>query len=526
MTTMLDRRMLLRSGALALLGTAAVAACSDDGSKADEPAAATAAPSPRRGGTLRAAFVGGGAAETLNFLMGPTPLDYIRARSMHAPLGILDPKAPDGVRYELLEGIDPAPDLTSYTLRVRAGVTFTDGSPVTARDVLYSLNAPTKLGSLPYLKPPAASFDLPAARVESDRVLVLPTRAPIADGHLILCQSTLVFKDGTTQFTATMPTCGPFRLTAFEPGRGSTFVRNDHYFGLAQGKGPYLDGLELRTIADATARANALTGKQVDFAGDLGPVTARTLAGNDAYTVVAAAIPYATLLSFAMNLSFAPFADVRVRQAFKFAVDRQKIVDTVFFGRAFVGNDLAGLGFADYAKDIEQRPHDPDRARALLKQAGAQNLSVTLTTAPEMSGMAETATLYVEQLRAVGVDAKLDQRAPGQLFSDYQSYVKLPFAASYNPPVPPLINYAITRAGGSPSAFGFNRPDVDALVAKARSATDAATRHTAAEQAQRVLWDEGNSIIPVFAPSIDGQTVNVHGVTEDLFTNFGQAYLA
>lgn len=524
MTTMLDRRLLLRSGALALLGTAGLAACSEDSPTAEKPA--SPAPSPRRGGTLRAAFVGGGAAETLNFLMGPTPLDYIRARSMHGALGILDPNEPDGVRYELLEGIDAAADLTSYTLRIRPGATFTDGSPVTARDVLYSLNAPAKLGALPYLKPPAANFDLAGAQVEGDQTLVLPTRSPIADGRLILCQSTLVLKDGTTEFTATMPTSGPFRLTGFEPGRGSSFARNDDWVGLTLGGGPYLDGLELRTVADATARVNALTGKQVEFAAGLGPVAARTLADSDAFEVVTAELPYATMQSFALNLSFPPFADVRVRQAFKFAIDRQRIVDTVYFGRAFVGNDLAGLGFADYADDIEQRPHDPARARSLLREAGAENLAVTLTTAPEMSGMTETATLYAEQLREVGVNVTLDERAAGQLFSDYPAYVRLPFAASYSPPVPPLSNYVITRAGGAPSAFGFNRPDVDALVRTARSATGEAARRDAAEQAQRILWDEGNSVVPVFVPSINGQAANVHGVAEDLFTNFSQAYLA
>jgi peptide/nickel transport system substrate-binding protein len=474
---------------------------------------------------VRAAFVGGGAAETLNFLMGPTPLDYVRARCMHAALGILDPAAPDGVRYTLLEGIDASDDLSTYTLRIRAGATFTDGSPVTARDVLYSLNAPVTLGSLPFLKPPARTFDLGGARIDNDRTLVLPTRAPIADGRLILCQSTLVFKNGTTEFTARMPTCGPFRMTAFEAGQGATFVRNDTYLGLALGGGPHVDRLELRTIADSTARVRALTGGQVDFAGDIGPVAARTLAGNRRFTAAHSDLPYATLLSFALNLSFAPFADARVRQAFKYAINRQAVIDTVLFTRGFLGNDLPGLGFADYAKEIEQRPHDPDRARTLLREAGAQGLTVALTTAPELSGMVETATLFVENLTAVGVKATLDARPPGQLFSDFAAYARLPFAASYSPAVPPLSQYTSTRAGGTPSAFGFNRPDIDALVVKARGARSADERRAAAVAAQRRQWEDGNQIIPVYVPSINGLVAGLRGVVDDPFTDFSQAYL-
>ncbi|MEV7230837.1 ABC transporter substrate-binding protein [Polymorphospora sp. NPDC051019] len=522
-----NRRLLLRTGAAAVAATAGLpllTACSND----DAPAGGTSdtAPSPRPGGTLRAAFVGGGAAETLNFLMGPTGLDYVRARCLHGALGVLDPAAEHGVRYGVLERIDVSDDLTTYTVKVRPGVTFTDGTTLTARDVLYSLNAPVTLGSLPFLKPPSQNFDLARATVTDDLTLTLPTQRPIADGRLVLCQSTLVFKDGTTRFTPDMPTCGPFRLAEFEPGQGASFTRHDDYYGLALGTGPYLDALELRTIPDATARTNALTGGQVDFVSDIGPVAARTIEGDGRFTLAVSELPYATSLSFGLNLSFAPLSDVRVRQAVKYAIDREAIVRNVFFGRAFVGNDLSSLGFGDYADEIEQRPYDPDRARALLAEAAVGKITVAVSTAPEVAGMAETATVVVENLKQVGIEATLDQRPTGQLFSDFPAYVKLPFAASYTPPVPPLSSYAATRTAGSPSTFGFNRPDIDDLVGQARGATDPSGRRDAAVRAQRLIWEEGNQVIPVFAPSINAHTPAVHGVRDEPFTSFEQAYLA
>jgi peptide/nickel transport system substrate-binding protein len=522
-----DRRTLLRAGAVTLAAAVSapvLAACSND--DAAPTAAPSGTPTPRSGGTLRAAFVGGGAAETLNFLLGPTGLDYVRARCMHGALGVLDPAAEHGVRYGVLERIDVSEDLSAYTVKVRPGVTFTDGSTLTARDVLYSLNAPVALGSLPFLKPPAQNFDLAAARVDDDLTLVLPTLRPIADGRLVLCQSTLVFKDGTTEFTADMPTCGPFKLVEFEPGQGASFARHDDYYGMALGGGPYLDGLELRTIPDATARVNALTGGQVDFVSDIGPVAARTVEGDERFTVAVSELPYATSLSFGLNLGFAPFTDPRVRQAVKYAIDREAIVRNVFFGRAFVGNDLPSLGFSDYADEIEQRSYDPDRARALLAEAGVGTIEVAVTTAPEVAGMAETATVVVENLKAVGIEATLDQRPTGQLFSDFAAYVQLPCAASYSPPVPPLSSYAATRTAGSPSTLGFNRPDIDELVAQARGAVDPDQRRTAAVQAQRLIWEEGNQVIPVFVPSINGHATTVYGVRDEPFSSFEQAYLA
>ncbi|OLT12439.1 ABC transporter substrate-binding protein [Pseudonocardia sp. CNS-139] len=520
---MIDRRGFLRAGGAALVAAAGGVVLANCAGPGTAPASAPTPTAPASGGTLRAAFVGGGATETLNHLMGPTALDYVRARARHGALGAVDPAQPDGVRYDLLAGIDIAPDLSSYTLRLRPGLVFTDGSPVTIRDIVYSLNAPAVLGSLPFLKNAIAAFDLAAARVQDDLTAVLPARSPLVDGRLLLCQSNLVFKEGTTQFTADMPTCGPFRMTTFDPGQGAAFVRHDGYVPPPGAPAPYLDGLELRSIGDSDARANALTGGQLDYADDLALTTARTLEAANGTSVVATEVPAVNLLSFALNVRQAPFDDPRVVEAFKLAVDRQGIVDTVFFGRAVVGNDLPSIGYPGYAADIEQRPYDPDRARDLLQQAGVTGAQVTLTTGPEIPGMVETATVYAENLRAVGVDVRIAELPAGQLYSDFAAFTQLQFAGGYNPPQPVLTAYLQSRRAGSPSNFGFDRPDIDALVATARSSTDAAERDRALAQAQRLQWAEGNSVIPVFKPNLSGRAGSVQGVLYEPFANFATA---
>jgi peptide/nickel transport system substrate-binding protein len=519
-TSHIRRRSLLRGGAWTAAALAAsptlLAACGTD----TEPTRTGPSGPPKRGGTLRAAFVGAGAAETLSYFHGGTNLDFVRARAMHAALGNLDPSAPDGVRYEVLDGIDISPDLTTYTLRIRPGLTFSDGSPLTARDVLYSLITPFQdTKSLAVYKTPGRNFDLTKAEVKDSQTLVLPTVAPIADGRLLLCQGNyLVIKEGS-RFEQNAPTSGPFTLATFEPGQGTALVRNDA-FALPGLDGPYLDGLELRNIADSDARASALTGGQVDFAGDLAPITARTLDGDTRFTVTRSEAPYVSGLFFRLNMTQKPFDDPRVRTAFKLAAHRQAMLDTVLHGRGRIGNDLLAPGFPGYAEDIEQRPYDPDRARALLAEAGAQNIEVTLTTGPETPGMVEVATLYVENLTQIGVKATLRELPAGQLFADFPAYVKLPFAASYSVPVPPMPLYQSSYGGKNPSALGWNRPDVDAEVGKARSATDPAEAQKAATAAQRAMWYDGNTIAPVFKPFVTAATPGVRGVRDDLFEQF------
>ncbi|AJE43695.1 ABC transporter substrate-binding protein [Streptomyces nodosus] len=519
MSRQIDRRAFLRrgaAGAVALaVGPGLLAACSTDEPRPDHKPGPGS--SPRSGGTLRAAFVGGGASETLDFFNGPSALDLVRARAWHGTLGNLDPSGPDGVRYGVLEGIDISDDLSAYTLHVRPGVRFTDGSELTSADILHSLGALAARSKLPVYRLAAANFDLARAKADGDLKVVLPTLRPIADGRMILCQGNfLVVKDGTRNFRKGMPSCGPFRLTEFTAGQGAAFERYDDHYGHV----PLLDGLELRSIADSTARAGALTSGEIDFAHDLSPVTARTLAGDAKVELVPTKSPYLVGLSFQMNMSVKPFDDPRVREAFKLAVDREAMVRTVFYGNAEVGNDLPSIGFPDYAESLPQRAHDPKRARELLREAGADGMKVRLTTGPETPGMVEMATLFVEDLKKVGVQASVRELPPGQLYADFPAYAALPLAGSYQMPIPALSIYQMNTAGGSPSAFGWKESATDALVAKARAESDRARAKKLGTQAQRTRWEKGNQVLPVFKPNLNAQATRVDGIQDDLFEQF------
>ncbi|MBT0774010.1 ABC transporter substrate-binding protein [Kineosporia sp. J2-2] len=491
----------LGAGIAAALAVTMAAGC---GSGSSESGAAQGAST---GGTLRAAFAGG-STETLNYLQGPTALDYVRARLVHAPLCELDADAEDGVAYGVVSDIQVSKNLTQYTLTVRDGVKFTDGSALTSKDVLYSLQAPTLLKGLPFTQLVARGFDLDQATTPDGSTVVLPALSPIADGRDLICQSMLAIKAGTTEFTTGTPSSGPFTIGAFEAGRSTTLRRNPDYYGQA----PTLDAIELVSIADGTARVNALRQGQVDYISGITPAQAQTLDGVEGATVTTSELPYASYLQFTMNTAAEPFDDERVREAFKLAVDRQKILQNVYYGRAFIGNDVPGLGFAHYDDDLGQRTYDPERARKLLQEAGAEDVQVELTAGPELAGMVETATLIVEDLKAIGVRATLKEVAAGELYADYEAYAALPFRAGYTPPASFEPNWA-------PGVF----PDVDALVATARSATSADERLDASHQAQKLLWERGNQLGVMFVPNISAASDGVSGVRELQFPDLARA---
>ena len=457
---------------------------------------------------MRAAFAGGGSSETLNYLTGPTALDYVRAKLVHAPLCELDPAAPDGVSYGVVESITTSADFKTYTLRVRDGVKFTDGRALTSADVLYSLRAPKVLKGLTFAQVISRNFDVEAATAPDPTTVTLPTLAPIADGRSVICQSMLAIADKTTEFTPDMPSSGPFTIASFEPGRSTLLKRNATYYG----KAPTLETIELLSIADGTARVNALRQGQVDYISSIGPAQAQTLTGVDGIKVTSSELPYAAYLQYTMNIKTKPFDDPRVREAFRLAVNRERIVQNVYFGRAFVGNDVPALGFPSYDKSLTQRTADPARAKQLLAAAGATGMKVELTAGPEMPGMVETATLIVEDLKANGVQATLRELPAGQLFADYPAYLAWPFKAGRTPA-------AFFESNHTPGAF----PDVDALVLKARSAATSEERLAASHQAQKLLWEKGNQIAPVFVPTVNAASDRVSGVRDLQFPDLTHA---
>src|SRR3712207_8298026 len=90
-----------------------------------------------------------------------------------------------------------------------------------------------------------------------------------------------------------------------------------------------------------------------------------------------------------MRVDAAPFDDVRVRQAFRLIVDREQMVQQVLSGQGRIANDLYAPYDPAYARDLPQRQQDLEQARSLLRQAGRENLSVELVTAPVFQGIVE-----------------------------------------------------------------------------------------------------------------------------------------
>lgn len=207
------------------------------------------------------------------------------------------------------------------------------------------------------------------------------------------------------------------------------------------------------------------------------------------------------------------FADPAVREALRLLVDRQQIVDNVFYGYARVGNDLSGIDDATtYPADVPQREYDPEAAAKILADAGYDDLEVTLYTSDIYPGIRDMSTLMAEQAAAGGVTINLEVLPSDQYWSE--SYLQNPFGSSYWSGQPLFYYYGANYAmavGTGENETEWDDPEWRALYDEALSTTDRDAADQLLMEAQRILYERGGYIIPVYPDFLDGARSTVHG---------------
>ncbi|NKY51063.1 ABC transporter substrate-binding protein [Nocardia vermiculata] len=514
-----NRRRFLALAGLTTAGAAAwLAGCGTD--------AGSGGPQgpPQNGGRLRAVIAGNSASSDL--------LDPHRVGSSAG--GAVSKNVWDKLvaydndlrlRYRLAQALEPGRDGSEWRITLRPGVVFSDGSPLTSRDVLWSFER--MLDPVNDSAGDLAMVDMPRTRADGDLGVVVGMKAPIADfGSVLAGWYCYVVKNGTTTFDErTLPVgTGPFALSSWSPGDRTLLHRNPlHWDGPAR-----LDEVEIIQIAETEARMNAFLSGAADVAHEMSYLQAHTASSKPDVQVIVP--PNGLMGALQMRVDVAPFDDVRVRQAMRLAVNRQAMVDSVYYGYGEVGNDLYGKGAPFYDDTLPQRHYDPARARELLRAAGKENLRVTLPTADAMPGMVESATLYAEHAKAAGITIELKSVPADTYFSQVSGKAPLSHIGWWNYSLDYF--YGQTTTSTSPSnGTGWKRPDWDAGFAQARAAMDPDRRRELYHGLQEQLWREGGYIVHSFAQRPDAAHSTVGGMragvpgTDD-WANYSTTWLA
>ncbi|MFT3989006.1 ABC transporter substrate-binding protein [Aestuariivirga sp.] len=452
------------------------------------------AATPKRGGTLRAGLSHGSTTDVTD----PAKCSNGFTQTLgYALFNGLTEAGPDGnLVPALAETWEARPGADTWHFALRKDVTFHNGKTLTSEDVIASMNRHRGDGSSSGAK--GILSNIKDIQADGEHNVVFALNSPSADFPFILSDfhlGILPAKDGAVDPASTVGT-GSYELAEFNPGVKAVLRRSGSHWRSDRG---FFSDVELLTIADSTARTNALLAGEIDVMNSCDLKTIDYLKANAAIAVEET--QGTQHYCFAMQTDQAPFKDNNVRLALKYAIDRQELVQKILGGFGYEGNDHPiGRSNRYFAKSLEQRTYDPDRARHYLKQAGLENLRVSLSVAnAAFEGAIDSGLLYSASAKKAGIDLNVVREPDDGYWSNV--WLKKPWAASYwgGRPTEDWMFSTAYAAGVPWNETHWDNAAFNRLLLAARGELDDAKRRDMYVEMQRLVSDDGGALIPMFA---------------------------
>jgi peptide/nickel transport system substrate-binding protein len=397
-------------------------------------------------------------------------------------------------------------DGKTYTFTLRDDVTFHDGSPFNAEAVKFNFERmldedhpfhDTGPFPLSFFFSAVDSVDAP-----DEKTVVFHLKDPYAPflSNLAyptgLIVSPAAVKEFGKDFGRHPSGTGPFKFAEWESNSKVVVEVNPDYWKGA----PDLKAVVFRPITDANTRVAEMLSGGIDVMVEVPPDNLATFSNDAAFKVYEQAGPHLWFLI--LNAKEGPMADKRVRQAVNYAIDKKALVENVLQGTAEVAAGPTPPAFAwAYNEALQPYPHDPEKAKALLKEAGHENADLTFYVTEGGSGMLDPVAMGAAiqaDLAEVGLNAKIE------------TYEWNTFLGKVNPGLegkadmaemawmtndPDTLPYLALRTGAFPDEGGFNsgyysNPDVDKLLEEARRETDQAKRAVLYKKMQEIVRDD------------------------------------
>ncbi|KQN36926.1 ABC transporter substrate-binding protein [Sphingomonas sp. Leaf407] len=453
------------------------------------------------GGRLRVAVAVSSTADTMDPARQTVVTDFCRCAMVYDGLTRLD--AQFRPEPALAEAIETA-DARDWSIRLRKGVRFHDGSPLTVADVVYSLRRHLDPGVGSKARVFAEQFASVVAD-GPDRVRVV-LKSPNADLPTILgIQQFQIIRDGTREFHRPIGT-GPMRMIEFAPGVRSIAARFDDYW-----RGPVrLGEVELFAIPDDSARINALLSGDVDLIHAINPRMARHLTGAGFELLETKSSGYTNLI---VRVDRAPGNNPDFVAGMKLLLDRETMRTAIFRGYATIGNDqpIAPTN-PYYDPSVPQRPFDPERARFHFRRAGLIGAQVPIVTSTAADKSDDMAVLIQDAGRRAGIDFDI-RRVPSDGYWT-NSWMKVPLGFGNTNPRP-TADISFTQFFASDAAWnesGWRNARFDRLLVEARGETDEARRKSLYGEMQHLVHDHAGVGIPLFLSLLDAHSPRVKGL--------------
>jgi len=489
-------RRLRRRTALAGLAAGAVtlAGCGGGTPKPAGPSA-TAAAALVRGGTL-----------ILGLQNDIASLDPLKSSSVYdrqVQYHIYDSLIATNKDLQLVPGLAlswETSDPLSIVLKLRQGVKFQDGNDFNADAVKFNFDRILQTPSSPRL---GEIVGVTAAQAVDPNTVKLVLKSPAApllaqlvdrSGMILSPAAIQKLGDGLALNPAGAGT-GAFKFVEYKKDDHLNLQRNEIYWGRDASNGalPYLDKLVYRPITDETQRLNSLKTGEIDFADTVARKDVAAMKQDP--SLIYGQVPSLAYSGFWMNGAEEPFKDVRVRQSLAWSVDRQQIVDTVYFKLPVVSN--GPIAPPQFAYDPNYKPYtrDLNKAKALLSQAGRSGVTFTLL-AQAGSAQAQTqAELLKDQVKDAGFTVNIQELDFPTILSNLAKHQFQAAVVGWSGRIDPDGNTYIEYHTGGGNNYGqYSNPAVDKALDDARATFDQNQRKPLYQQVNKLVAEEAAEV--------------------------------
>lgn len=409
---------------------------------------------------------------------------------------LVEPDADLEMKPALAESWTVSPDQLAWTFRLRKGVTFHDGSPFTAADVVYSYRRiiDEKLSNVDKFSSVA---DVTAP---DDGTVVIRVTRPTPNlltniggfkGMAIVSR-----KNVDSGQIATHPIgTGPFSFVSQKSGDSIVLKANPAYWGGS----PKIPGVTFEFITEPSTALSALQAGEIDWTDSVPTQRISQLKDDD--SIHLAVTPSNDYWYLALNEAKAPWNDPRVRQAIAYGVDRKSIVQATSYGSA-TANQLAIPEGNPWYTPYDKYRYDTDEAKRLLDEAGVHPDRMDLLVTSEYPETVTAAQVIADNLAPLGIRVNirtvdfatwLDEQNSGNF-----DMLMMGWLGNIDPDD---FYYAQHHTDGANNAQKFSNPDVDRLLDAGRTETDRAVRQQDYAKAATIIADQV-SYLYLYNPSV------------------------
>ncbi len=434
-----------------------------------------------------------------------------------------------GIAPGLAESWEPNETADVWTFNLRTGVKWHDGTDFTSADVAATMDrlveagnsglaGVIEAGAVDTTDPNVAVFTLAAANGNFP--------ALVSCFNAQTCITPVAFETGTT-LDASPNGTGPWKLARFDAATGCTFERNEEWWG---GTTP-LDGTEFQFFDDLGTMLTGMQGGSVDALVQFSVIGGDALLNSPDFNVLE--IQSATHRQIWMRCDTGQFADKRVRQALALTFDRDQMLETLFRGRASIGNDHVIAPFFPYFDEsVPQRTKDIDMAKQLLADAGVDEVNAVLQIV-NLQEIPELAQLIASGAAEAGINIQIAQESTETFYGTQwcpaepadppcSGAAELGIVDYGDRPTPDIYLNAALKTGGVWNSSQYANPEFDAAFAEFQSSVTVETQKAACKKIETILNEDVPVGLPFFYNFLSGHSTSFQDV---MVTAIGQMFL-